>query len=321
MNPHDLPRSTDGILRVAVPAAIGDCHFVCQKLKALRALHGNAPLKVYCNQGTYHQARGFLSVVQTIMRASVHISAPLKIPAELFPSHADDFWASLRNSRGWKWFDYMLAPMGWLTSRPNRRIEDWLPELDTEYSLSYCFNKKTIQRTMSIMREPNVIIHLSSIVQNLRQHGGWWLPQDWVRVIEMLNEAGIEPLLVGMDSMGHHLYHEFVAHHANGVQYQSAIGKTTVPDVCLLAQRCKGWIGTISGLEVIAASMGKPVVSMWNNAEHFHLVGNARLPWSLQTCWLGPQHTETYRSFSFGSMVLTPHRVVRELLGMIRDHK
>ena len=305
---------TEGELHVALPLGIGDAHWSLQKMRALKALHGNPKLVAHINESTNHRTVGYLNMIPFVDQAILNHRAPYDITREMPPDYRDDRWATLEGCRGWREFDYVLVANGHLER--GRHISEWLPELETDYRFDLSFGDawSTSHRMMSGRQ---VLLYPSGVGPNLGFHEDWWTKQDWVDVVRLLNAGGHVPLFVGADTdddRGYFRALEGLLREA-GVAYHEVVGKTSIPEVLLLIRRAAAWCGLNSGLGITSASMGTPTVMMW--ADERWPVGRVSFDPGMHASWL-PAECPTYRTRSYGDPGTTPRSVVDAILEVIR---
>ena len=305
------------VLRVALPLGIGDCHWVCQKLRSLKVMHPGRPLHVHVNTSENHQTMGYLDMMPFVDRAVKDKRAPFDIIKEMPPSYRDEKWSTLEGSARWQGFDYILVANGHLEL--GKRIEDYLPELQTEYNIRLDYPAGTMDRSKELMPEPTVLVYPSGWGPNMGFHKGWWTARDWCAVFIGLNTAGIEPIVVGAPTRDDRRYWAILERKLirRGVKYKSVLGETSLPDICLLLERSLAWTGLNSGLGIVAASMGTPTVMMWAD-NRYKLSPHIDFDPGMHTAWLSKDQLGSYRPLSYGSPELTPGNVVASVLEVMR---
>jgi hypothetical protein len=306
-----------GPLHVALPLGIGDCHWVCTKLRALSARHGGRPIWAHVNRSPSHVSVGYLELVPAVARAIEDARAPADIGRELPPSHRDPRWSDLDGCRGWNGFDYVLVANGHLESGGS--LADWLPELETDFCYPLRIPDAARARARALAAPGGVLLYLSGVGPNRGFHNDTWTADMWAQVVHLLNGAGIEPTLVGAATTDDRAYRDaFVARAGGHARFVDRVGQTSIAEVCALLEGAGAWVGLNSGLGIVAAMRGVPTVMLWSDSEH-PIAGTVEpLHTAMRRSWLRPDQCGRYRTLSFGSPELTPTRVVARTLEVLR---
>jgi hypothetical protein len=304
-------------LHVALPLGIGDCHWVCAKLRGLSDYHGGRTVHAYVNRSPAHVSVGYLELVPMIARAIESGRAPCDVARALAPSHRDPRWSTLEGSRGWSGFDYVLVANGHLER--GERLETWLPELPTDFSYTLAIPEAARARAAALAPRRSVLVYLSGIGPNRGFHNHVCSVGLWVRVCELLNAAGFVPVLIGAatpDDLGYR--DAFLAAAENRAIVRDLIGQTSIADVCALVDTAAVWVGLNSGTGIVAAMLGVPTVMLWSDSR-FPIPGAVEpLHTNMRTSWLAPHQLERYRTISYGSPELTAANVVARALEVLR---
>jgi hypothetical protein len=305
-------------LRVALPLGIGDTSFSCQKLRALSALHDNRPIHAYVNRSPNHMSVGFLELMPFIEKAFESKDAPYSISTEMPPSHRDPKWSTLEGCRDWKSFDYIMVANGHLER--GEHISTWLPELDTDYTFDLQI-PKAARYSMS-KYENRALVYMSGLGPNSGFHGNWWMARDWVQVITGLVAEGLDPVLVGADTPDDRGYRDIVATllKRRGIEVTDLVGQTSLAEYCAIIEAASCWVGLNSGGGIVSATQETPTVMLWADSD-YPLAGvnpaNQLHP-AMQRGWLAPIQLDTYRTFSYGALDLTPAAVVKAVIEVAR---
>lgn len=303
-------------LRVALPLGIGDAMWVCQKLKGLSAYHDGRPIRAFINSSPNHATVGFLNIVPSVDEAIFSREAPYDINTEMPPSYLHEKWSTLNGCAGWRNFDYVLVANGHLESR--KRIETWLPEIETEFSFELNIKQEDRDYAAEISGPRPVLLYLSGVGPNMGFHANTWSVDYWVVLVEMLNAAGIEPVLVGAKTHDDLLYGMEFEKRAVRLKYNSTIGKTNIPQYCAQIEEAAVWCGLNSGGGIVAAMRKTPTVMLWSD-DRFPIRGVPTfLPHEMKTSWLNEDQLTTYRTLSYGSPDLSPTKVIESILEVIR---
>lgn len=304
------------MITVALPLGIGDCHWAVQKLRALKQLTGQ-PLRVIVNRSFAHETWKYLELVPFIDRAELDPAAPGNINAEMNPPYRHECWSSLEQCRRWKTgVDYLLVPNGHLER--GERIESFLPELETDYTYPLQIHQLDRRSARELAPPDSILLYLSGTGPNVGFHNESWTRFDWIQVIRMLNDEGIDPILLGGNSDDEAYYKRFLRDGGRDVRHRCLIGRTTHAQVIQMILDAACWCGLNSGLGIVAAAMSTPTVMLWSDSDYPISGVKTQLHPNMQTAFLCDDQLGTYRTLSFGSPGLTPASVVRKIIEVRR---
>lgn len=308
-------------LRVALPLGIGDCHWSCQKLRALGEMEGR-PIHAFVNESPSHASVGYLELVPFVEKAVCSPLSVYDIWTEMSPSHRHEGWSTRAAARNWGSFDYIVVANGHLER--GERIETFFPDVATDYTYELQISDADVQKVRKEWGRNRVLLYLSGRGPNWGFHRNWWTPQNWIEVIHLLNEEGITPLLVGAKTMDDLAYFDSVVTNAAiaGLEWQSAVGYTTIPQYCQLIRDAAVWIGLNSGGGIVSAMQGTPTVMFWSDSKYPDVCdpNNRTVPLhhNMQTSWLNEEQLRTYRTLSYGDPEFTPDKVVQVMKEVVR---
>ena len=301
-------------ITVALPLGIGDSHWSCQKLASLKRHHQGAPIHAYINESENHKTVGYMDIMPCVDKALFSKKAPYCITTEMPGTYRHPRYGTLEGCRNWNGFDYVFVANHAMES--GMPIHDWIPELDTEYGFEYFMPIGTENKSLELMPEPTVLLYPSGMAPNSGFHNYWWKFRDWAEVIQLLNDAGVEPLLVGANTKDDLRYASRLVRRCRGLNFQNAVGKTSIPDYVRLIERARGWMGLNSGGGIVSASALTPTVMFW--ADKRWPVGGASFNPEMQTAWLHPEEMSNYRTLSYGDPKMTPFAAANAMMNVIR---
>jgi hypothetical protein len=313
-------------LHVGLPPGIGDAHWVCQKLPALREHLGVTRLVAHINEDPDHHTVHYLRLVPFIDEAVCDRSVPLDYTREL-PDYPGPRWSTLEGSANIAGLDYMLCANAHLER--GERIETWLPGLATTYSYPLTLSAEARAWAKSMMPSPTMLLYPSGMSANEWFHGHWWTATNWMQVIEGLNHLGITPILVGAPSSSDLEYRERLMQAAEyrlqvagrAPAYLDLIGRTTHEQVMALIERCIAIAGLNSGLVIVSSALNVPTVMLWADRRfeaNLPTPGRVTLHPAQAYSWLNHAQLERYRVKEFGNPLTTPESVVRALHDIAR---
>lgn len=302
-------------LTVALPLGIGDCHWACTKLRALSAHCDGRPVHAYVNRSGNHDTVQYLALVPQIAEAHFSDRAPYDINADLPGGYLHPRWSSLEGSAGWRGFDYVLVPNGHLER--GEPLATYLDGLATEYGYPLAIAKRDVGLARAMAAPGSVLLYPSGTGPNFGFHRDTWTRGDWAQVVQLLNAAGVRPVLVGAPTVDDRRYAARVRQCLGGAQYVDLVGRTTVAQVMALIRDAAAWCGLNSGLGITAAMLGTPTVMLWADRRYPTGAAVAFDP-QMQTSWLDTDRLASYRTLSFGAPTLTPESVVAAVLDVRR---
>lgn len=306
-------------LHVALPLGIGDVHWVCTKLRGLSEHHGGRPIHAHVSKSPNHASVGYLKLVPQIAKAYEDSRAPYNIVSELKPGgYQDKRWATLEGSANWNGFDYVLVANGHLER--GEPLATYLPELETEHSYPLDIGAEDVQYAHGLAPPGSILLYPSGTGPNFGFHRHTWTRAHWARTVHLLNEAGVEPVLVGANTPDDLTYCQRVVQAMSGARYEDAVGKTSIPQIMAMIRDAGTWCGLNSGLGIVSAMLGTPTVMLWAD-RRYPTDGDVLFDPRMHRSWLTDDQCETYRTFSFGSPELTPEDVVHAILEVCRARK
>lgn len=305
-------------LRVALPLGIGDCHWAVQKFRGLSKHHDGRPIHAFVNESQHHKTWNYLRLAAPVAHAEMSRFAPYDINREM-----DDYkaarWSTLQGCAGWKGFDYLLVPNGHLER--GLRIEEYLPEVETDYSYDLLFidGERTWMQHAGL--EDRVLVYLSGVGPNREFHSHTWSQHHWVELLRDLSAIGHMPVIIGANTDDDLRYYAQVAQLLGPhCPHVNMVGKTTHAQVMCLIKHAKLWIGLNSGLGIVSASQGTPTLMFWSDNRYAHVRRvhpEKALHHKMQRSWLSEEQLTTYRTISYGSPEASPAHafyLIQELL-------
>jgi hypothetical protein len=271
----------------------------------------------YVNRSPSHVTEGYLRIVPFVARAFESRDAPYDMAVDMPPGHRDARWSTLEGSAGWRGYDYVLVANGHLER--GEPLATWLPELETDYAYELNVPAAARRRAAALVRPGDVLLYLSGIGPNRGFHADTWTTEDWVRTMELFNQVGVEPVLIGAATADDWGYRDLVAAAAKGrARFRDIVGHTSIPEIVAVIDLAGVWVGLNSGTGIVAASRGTPTVMLWSDSRYPIPGAVEPLHTSMKTSWLSPAQLGSYRTLSYGSPQLTPARVVARALEVRR---
>lgn len=275
-------------------------------------------MHAYVGADAAHASVHFLRLVPFVAAAIEDKPALDGMLQRMPPDHRDPRWSSLEGCANWEGFDYVLVANGHLEL--GKRIETWLPEIPTDYTYPLITSEAARERMRSLAGPRPTLVYMSGTGPNIGFHNGWWDVADWVTVVQLLNDAGIAPVLIGAANGHDDAYRDWFVRAANRNQlrFTDLIGQTSHEEVCALLQDASVWTGLNSGTGIVSAMLGTPTVMMWSD-DRYPLPGTGTLlHHKMRDSWLQESQLATYRPLSYGSPELTPENAAKAILEVRR---
>lgn len=258
-------------LRILVPDGIGDIHWIFLKLGSLVEKCGAKGVDLFVRDMSPVRPRRCEEFVKMnpLIRSVCFIRKMIKVPSEGFLVEEDGF-------------DYILDPTDWLLE--GNHISDWLPKLGVNFD--YLFN---YSKPVSIY--PDRVIVCFGNEDSERVWGGGWRAKDWAYLVRILSKK-FSVWVVGLECDSK--YAKKVAD--SGCVFTNQVGKSSFKEVLDLATTCSLFIGSVSGLVMVAAHLNQTTVGIWpgDSAE-------SPLPVAMRRSWVKDRPSYHTTTFSTGS--------------------
>lgn len=307
----------DEPLTVALPLGIGDCHWALQKLRGLKAHHGNRSLHLHVNESPNHKTVEYLKMIPWVDEALKDSRAPYGTrPDEMPPNHRDVKYATLAGCRRWRGFTYICVPNGHLEL--GRPIARFWPDIPTDYTYEIDVPAEERARAAQIGGEGRLLLYPSGIGPNRGFHQNSWSPSHWAEVVRRLNGEGLVPTFMGAPTPDDLGYINALMPLLEGCVFDNLVGQSSMAVAMQMIKTARVWCGLNSGLGIVSASQSTPTVMLWSD-DRYPIPGvGTVLHHGMQRGFLDSDQLEKYRTLSFGSPELTPERVVAAILEVIR---
>lgn len=250
------------LLRVAVPAGIGDSVWALMKIPALLREFGAEKAHVALCGGPPHRAREFVERFDFV--ASAEYSRWECIEADLFTPEGVYNWAP--SGTGWHHeFDWMLQANRHLES--GERLENWLPEYETEWRIGdrFHFTGAELRQARLLEQElgPYCVFYLGPEAGNTtygHNRGPLWKPEEWGQLATFCRWLGLKIVVVGAEY--DRSYFEQHAAPRIGACYD-AIGKWPIGQTFAVIDRSRFVIAYQSGIGIFSVYLGVPAACFW----------------------------------------------------------
>ncbi len=312
--PHDRPQVStpsgwdfarpkvrgDNVLRIALPAGIGDCVWPLLKVPDLLARTGAGRAEIAFCGGPPHRSQEFLERFDFVYRAYPCDLSVVEESNPILPSGGYNWTPS---GQGWHGrFDYVLVANAHLER--GERIETWLPELATDWQLPrrWLYTAAEIAAAAERRQEIGryVACYLGPTQGNTtagHNRGPRWSPADWLQFWAGL-PADVAVVLVGAawdrDYFEQHV--QPLLPQRQGRFFLDLIGRTSIAETFAAIQLAQAFVGYQSGLVVWSALLGVPTVGFWRAAgDSIEADRYLSFAEAMATCWTPPGAVESGR--------------------------
>lgn len=282
-------------LRVAVPAGIGDSLWTMTKIRSMLKQYGAKKAIVTLCGGPPRRAGDFIERFDFIERAEYSDLSCVK----------DEWWTGT-GTYNWgnsqpRWhnrFDWMLQANRQLES--GERLEDWLPEFETDWSVvTDCF-RLTLGELQDAVRRRDLgryaLFYFGPYAGKGTGHnrGELWKPADWKKLAERVRSMGIK--IVGVGAEWDLNYWEKRLRPAGVPLDDNLIGKTTIGELCALISKAEFLIGYQSGLVNFACYAGVNCAGFWRpHGDSIHEERYVSFSERMATAWAPPEAVDSGR--------------------------
>lgn len=250
------------LLRVAVPAGIGDSVWALMKIPHLLRVYGAEQAHVALCGPPPHRALSFVERFDFV--ASAEYSHWECVEANYTTPEGTYNWAP--SGIGWHHeFDWMLQANRHLES--GLRLESWLPEMETDWHIAdrFRFTACEVREAIEFERQigPYCIFYLGPESGNTtcgHNRGPLWTPQDWGALARLFRERGLKIVVVGA-SYDQSYFEKYAGAHIG--ECVNKIGASSIGQTFSAVQRARCVIAYQSGIGIFAVYLGVPTACFW----------------------------------------------------------
>ena len=250
------------LLRVAVPAGIGDSVWTLTKIPAILQSYGVDKAQIALCGGPPHRAKEFVERFDFVESASY--SNWECVESDRYTSEGVYNWAPA--GVGWHAeFDYMLQANRHLEQ--GHRLEAWLPEFETDWSIGdrFRFTGREVREARELERRIGsyCVFYFGPEKGNTESghnRGPLWSPADWGELAERCRSMGLTVFAAGAEYDRSY----FERHVASTLgPCEDAIGRWEIGQSFAVIQRARFVVAYQSGIGIFAAYMGIPTAMFW----------------------------------------------------------
>ncbi|MCY2964133.1 MAG: FkbM family methyltransferase [Planctomycetota bacterium] len=257
------PLISPPLLRVAVPAGIGDAVWALAKIPHMLRVYGADQVHIgLCGSPPY---RSLPFVERFDFVASAEYSRWQCVEADPYTAEGVYNWAS--SGVGWHYeYDWMLQANRHLET--GQRLETWLPEYDTDWNIADRFrflaSELRYAREFEAKHGPYCIFYLGPEAGNSgiagHNRGELWTPAEWGRLASHCRGLGLKIVVVGARYDRSYL-ERHVAPHLG--EYVDCVGSWGIGQSFAVIQRSRFVIAYQSGVGIFSVYLGVPAACFW----------------------------------------------------------
>jgi FkbM family methyltransferase len=261
---HTAPRELiqPPLLRVAVPAGIGDAVWALTKIPHLLRIYGAEKAQISLCGPRPYRALPFVERFDFV--ASAEYSRWECVESQPYTPEGTYNWAA--SGIGWHHeYDWMLQANRHLES--GLRLEEWLPDMETDWHIAdrFRFTAREVREAIEFERShgPYCLFYLGPEAGNTtsgHNRGPLWTPQDWGLLARHFRELGLKVVVVGA-AYDQSYFEKYVAQHLG--ECTNMIGKWTIGQTFSAVQRARCVIAYQSGIGIFAVYLGVPTACFW----------------------------------------------------------
>lgn len=276
---------------VGLPSGIGDCAWALFKLVHVK----NEIDVIEIADGWPYRTREFVELCGFEAKY-----APFNYADILMSQHVNKWetWGQVREARC---KGVLIAPNQHLEQ--GRRIEEWLPDLPTNFNLRLHTTEAHKQRAQELLREVRQqcgdLPLLGVSCASYRGSDAWktWRAEQWIDCLKRVMRLDIQPVLIG----GY--WDDCTADVADALGLPNLVGKTNIGVAVEIQKELDAYFGYSSGLGVIRVMQDLPCMMLWPDHEPDQR--------PLSTSWV-PQEMLWSKRY-----VARPWRPVEEIIGVV----
>lgn len=254
-------------MRFLIPQGIGDVLWALLKIQSVAKTIGDGNIDVFVThlESDHRESRamGFLKRFDFI-RSVGKLPVPISLPGAV--ADEQGYFRYIKDGPRFGEVDYALMPNTPLER--GIRIENWLPEFETNWKImdDFLFKNSELRYVGGHCRyDEYCVFFLGSEAGNTtsgHNRGPVWKPEDWMNLVHgvKMMYPGLRVLIVGAD-YDLSYYTKYIEPQVSG--WENMIGSLPIGSTIALLQKAKFVISYQSGIGVAAAYMGVPTGMFW----------------------------------------------------------
>jgi len=264
-------------MRFLLPQGIGDSVWALHKIQSVAQKLGNGKIEVFLNcynadpNGVESRALDFVRRFKFVDRAQmlpgidIHPQASIRVSKEGHYIYIPDGPMKFNGDEY-----YALMPNGPLER--GIRLEDWLPEFETNWGIMKEFHisdqEKEVAAALRLQFGEYAVFYLGPLAGNLQEghnRGMLWKPEDWVALGKRIHsELGLSIVVVGAGY--DEPYSQLLVYPLLGNDnefWADLVGKTNVGELYGITTNSRFVISYQSGVGIVSNYLGVPTGIFW----------------------------------------------------------
>lgn len=191
--------------------------------------------------------------------------------------------------------DYVMMPNAPLER--GVRLENWLPQFDTNWDIMSQFSFAAGEREQAYSRRPYAIFYCGSLTGNTtagHNRNGLWTPADWADMGEQVRGMGLDVVVVG--AAYDRAYYESCVLPLLAEPWEDMIGGLSIGGTLAMAQQAKFVLSYQSGIGITASYLGTPVGIFWRaKGDSISSTDYISFDEGMASAWAAPRMIESGR--------------------------
>ncbi len=297
------------LLRVAVPAGIGDSVWGLLKIPSMLRAYGATKAHIALCGGPPYRSLPFIERFDFV--ESAENSRWECIESDRYTPEGVYNWAP--SGIGWhNEFDWMLQANRHLES--GQRLETWLPEFETDFDIAdrFLFTGGELRQARALEQRlgPYCVFYLGPEAGNTtfgHNRGPLWKPEEWGQLATLCRELGLQIVVVGAD-YDRSYFERHVAPHL-GACYD-AVGKWPIGQTFAVIQRSRFVVAYQSGIGIFSVYLGIPAACFWRpQGDSIDPSSYVSFSEQMASAWAPPESLETGRYLPLIYTRCSPQRI------------
>jgi len=324
-NPTWPPRLVDDVvcpksaLRIAVPSGIGAALWSLTKVPAMRKKYGAEKVHIAVQNSEIQRAAAFVEAFDFVDSVSF----------EDFPIHPEDpftkqgKYAYVPSQSDYFGYDWLLIANEHLEM--GRRLEEWLPEYETDFSIGkrFCFNVRQLDYADAVHDQhgPYVVFYLGPEGGNTaagHNRGGLWREDDWLELGQLCRRAQLSVVVVGAEYDRGYSAPLVDRARREKCEWVDLVGRTEIRETFAVIRRAKFVVSYQSGIGIFCPYLGVPAAVFWRPyGDSIHPSHFVSFQEAMASAWVPPDVLETRRFLPLIYGRCTPQSIVEHAV----DHR
>lgn len=286
-----------------IPQGIGDSIWALHKVQAVARAHNEKHIDIFLNCSTTHgQEARALDFVRRFSFVRSAAMLPINIMADPFIDEGGRY-----NYMKDGWIDEIPGIFALMPNHPLERgvrLEDWLPEYETNWQcvdeIAFTADELTIADAVRQRSNGYAVLFMGSLTANTddgHNRCGLWTQFDWVSLGDWLHERhGIDIVTVGATCDETYFDSRIAPNIAGKSWWHNHIGQHSIWETFAICRQARLCISYQSGIGIFSNYMGVPTGIFWRaKGDSIRADTFVSFEESMASAWANPQHIEQRR--------------------------